>query len=157
MEKPRVVSNLLATYRRVAGDQGKTPPTTSIQTIKNWCTRKKWIDRAEAFDGHQGAIAIQEAAKQQRIANQKEIDIFIQFNRESGKAGCTLTAQIKKELSEFARGLQSNQPASKGANKIRSWEDATRAARVIAAIEPSSAEMWAKAIGVDHILSNSNG
>jgi hypothetical protein len=137
MEKPRTLESLHKAYV-----EAKSKTTQSLSTLKNWYAAKGWKERAAAFDKEQADITIQKMAERQQQEDLERVVDFAGIAARSGKAGVIVAGNLKKAIAEFI----------KSDFKIRTLDEAYKAARIIQAIEPSSLEMLAQSIGVTKLL-----
>ncbi|MGB3300671.1 MAG: hypothetical protein WBA76_20600 [Phormidesmis sp.] len=142
LNKPRTLKSLHGHYGGGTGTQN--PPTKSLKTLRNWCDRYKWRDRAVAFDADQGALKIQERARAQRQEEIAEIERYSRIHRDSGVAGMQLVMKLKNEMTKFL----SNQKSF----LIDDLNGLTKVARIATTLEPPSSESWAKAAGINEIM-----
>lgn len=128
---------------RIYTGESMDPATKSFSTLKNWGVEKNWVERAKSYDAEQGKKLIEAMGDRQHEESLQHIKEFTKAHASAGRGGMDIILRLKKKISEFIQTPEA---------EVNNWADAARAARIIAALESPSSELWAKAIGVDKIL-----
>jgi hypothetical protein len=134
----RTIALAYAKYR----DRPESSVKPSASFI-GWKSEFRWDDRAMAYD-------LEEESRQRAAkvsidddAYKEELEQFRRLQLNAGKQGVAIVLNLKKKLLDWVE----THPA------IESLRDALVVARIIATLEMSSSEQWAKAIHIDILLS----
>lgn len=119
-------------------------------TWKRWSSQYRWVERAIAYDQHLDserlkaiAIADSDQARQEYL---QQLERFRSVHLRAGEGGMMSVLRLKQKLDAFL---------SSPDFQITSIDDAHKVAMTIKAIESGSGDMWAAALGVKSLISES--
>ena len=128
---------LVDVYRQVTGRFKARDPAGVWGA---WCKNNDWWERAELYDAHLERKRLEDRAEADRQAHLEAISEYRKAHLAVARATFGNSGEALNLLKKF---LQS-QP------KIKDWDEATKAIRVIAFKEAS--EVWASALGIDVLM-----
>ena len=97
--------------------------TKNLPTVKKWSTEHNWVQRAEAFDLDQEAIARQVLEEENRELYRKKLRKYNQENEEIGKALRSTAVIMLQKFRAFANDLDPKDiKTNNAANIVRSIE-----------------------------------
>jgi hypothetical protein len=142
----RSLDKLLATYQeQKRNSPGSNPPSTNRSTIADWSRRWGWIELSARYDDFIGDRLLEEQKNHLRQQHRETLTQFKDHHLKAGKAGWKASTDALKAIIEF---LQEHP-------KIQSWDECLKAASLIARLE-SYSELWARAIGVQYLLKDTD-
>lgn len=117
---------------------------------RRWCNQHGWVARAIAYDKYLDserlkaiAIADSDQARQEYL---QQLERFRSVHLRAGEGGMMSVLRLKQKLDAFL---------SSPDFQITSIDDAHKVAMTIKAIESGSGDMWAAALGVKSLISES--
>ena len=144
---PRTLSALQKRYRDITEAQAaEKPPTTSMKTLRNWCAKYKWKERARSLDAAQGALIDQRVSEAKADEAIKEVEEYARTARSLGRGNANVAIALTKIATDFLRtgAVPSWLPP------IREWNDIGVIVRASATTQ-ARLELWGQAIGFDKV------
>jgi hypothetical protein len=142
----RTIALAYAIYRQVDQDPSESPVIKPSASFIGWKSEFNWDERVKAWDASEEEIARNRQRAIDDEAYQAELELFRQIQLNAGKKGVAIVLTLKKVLSDW---IETHPP-------IESWREALMATRIIATLEMSSSEQWAKSIHIDLLLAEMN-
>ena len=139
----RTLKVAFGSYRGVSGRSEASRGVLKITgSFSRWKRDFNWDDRTREWD-------LEEETRQREIqrtidddAYQVELDEFRRLQLSAGKTGTAIALNLKTKLLKWVE----THPT------MTTWTEALTVARIVTALEMSSAEQWAKALHIDRLL-----
>lgn len=139
-----------AYQRRTMGAREAHQEKRADGTWKRWSSQHRWVERANAYDQYLDserlkaiAVADSDQARQEYL---QQLERFRSVHLRAGEGGMMSVLRLKQKLDAFLSSTDF---------QITSIDDAHKVAMTIKAIESGSGDMWAAALGVKSLISES--
>jgi hypothetical protein len=145
--------SIVAAFQKYCEQRSKAKPSKeNIRTDRpngsfvRWKKEFEWEKRARLWDLDIESRKREAVKQAEDVAYQEELEDFRRSQLAAGKAGFKIALVLKKEVLDF---MEKNP-------KIKTLKEAFMASRIIASLEISSSEQWAKALHIELLLDRMN-
>ena len=139
MGKNRSLSGLLDYYL----SNPNSSPVKTLQTLKRYSSRYSWQERVKQYEEALATEILDSEIEQRKKEFQERVLEFSRFHQQHGRLAFAAATRALDRIEAFLSKKQDCCP---------DLDSAVKLATIVRSLTPLS-EMWAKAIGVDQLLS----